>query len=119
MMVATHPLVTKGDRCEIHRACPSVLLASPLFRAFAGRVIRWTLRRLCLLFFFLMIRRPPRSTLFPYTTLFRSVGHAVAGIHEVAFKLCVEDLDLREPFAGGGADPSRHECASRESVVRG
>src|SRR5438874_13268127 len=24
------------------------------------------------LFFFLMIRRPPRSTLFPYTTLFRS-----------------------------------------------
>src|SRR5256885_64715 len=29
-----------------------------------------------ILFFFLMIRRPPRSTLFPYTTLFRSqVGH--------------------------------------------
>src|SRR4030066_1108322 len=27
---------------------------------------------LVLLFFFLMIRRPPRSTLFPYTTLFRS-----------------------------------------------
>src|SRR5256885_8038599 len=31
---------------------------------------------LCLLFFFLMIRRPPRSTLFPYTTLFRSAFHA-------------------------------------------
>src|SRR5690606_41554541 len=30
-------------------------------------------------FFFLMIRRPPRSTLFPYTTLFRSApGTAVA-----------------------------------------
>src|SRR5215467_5119861 len=29
-------------------------------------------------FFFLMIRRPPRSTLFPYTTLFRS-GRPVAG----------------------------------------
>src|SRR3712207_8574862 len=28
-----------------------------------------------LFFFFLMIRRPPRSTLFPYTTLFRSVRH--------------------------------------------
>src|SRR5437588_6975884 len=28
---------------------------------------------MCLVFFFLMIRRPPRSTLFPYTTLFRSV----------------------------------------------
>src|SRR5882762_10527603 len=26
----------------------------------------------CFSFFFLMIRRPPRSTLFPYTTLFRS-----------------------------------------------
>src|SRR3712207_6894919 len=29
-------------------------------------------------FFFLMIRRPPRSTLFPYTTLFRSVSIGVA-----------------------------------------
>src|SRR3712207_8706679 len=28
--------------------------------------------------FFLMIRRPPRSTLFPYTTLFRSAGGLVA-----------------------------------------
>src|SRR6267142_6330192 len=28
--------------------------------------------RTLILFFFLMIRRPPRSTLFPYTTLFRS-----------------------------------------------
>src|SRR2546430_16282699 len=27
-------------------------------------------------FFFLMIRRPPRSTLFPYTTLFRSLDRA-------------------------------------------
>src|SRR2546430_7143313 len=26
-----------------------------------------------------MIRRPPRSTLFPYTTLFRSLGEALAG----------------------------------------
>src|SRR2546427_3810018 len=31
------------------------------------------------LFFFLMIRRPPRSTLFPYTTLFRSLRGL--GIH--------------------------------------
>src|SRR2546428_5228575 len=30
------------------------------------------------LFFFLMIRRPPRSTLFPYTTLFRSTVVSVA-----------------------------------------
>src|SRR5947207_8647092 len=31
----------------------------------------WTIAPFCF-FFFLMIRRPPRSTLFPYTTLFRS-----------------------------------------------
>src|SRR2546430_11925870 len=33
--------------------------------------MRSLMRSVC--FFFLMIRRPPRSTLFPYTTLFRSV----------------------------------------------
>src|SRR5690348_17496337 len=32
--------------------------------------------------FFLMIRRPPRSTLFPYTTLFRSHDHRVGRIAE-------------------------------------
>src|SRR3712207_7989970 len=32
-------------------------------------------------FFFLMIRRPPRSTLFPYTTLFRSHPNTVWGAH--------------------------------------
>src|SRR5438270_2033513 len=31
------------------------------------------------IFFFLMIRRPPRSTLFPYTTLFRSVVDRLTG----------------------------------------
>src|SRR6266581_6928948 len=31
-----------------------------------------------ILFFFLMIRRPPRSTLFPYTTLFRSNPRGVS-----------------------------------------
>src|SRR2546422_9515116 len=31
------------------------------------------------LFFFLMIRRPPRSTLFPYTTLFRSLVRVEGG----------------------------------------
>src|SRR5262245_65115024 len=33
-----------------------------------------------LFFFFLMIRRPPRSTLFPYTTLFRSYASIDASI---------------------------------------
>src|SRR5258708_24888997 len=32
------------------------------------------------LFFFLMIRRPPRSTLFPYTTLFRSLLLSFLGL---------------------------------------
>src|SRR6266704_486089 len=35
-------------------------------------------------FFFLMIRRPPRSTLFPYTTLFRSAAAHVQDAEEVA-----------------------------------
>src|SRR5256885_16214577 len=41
------------------------------------------------LFFFLMIRRPPRSTLFPYTTLFRS------GVELVTHPGCdAEDLGV-------------------------
>src|SRR2546430_7023493 len=38
----------------------------------------WKRLRVLVLFFFLMIRRPPRSTLFPYTTLFRSQPEAAA-----------------------------------------
>src|SRR2546422_10496800 len=41
-------------------------------------------------FFFLMIRRPPRSTLFPYTTLFRSlsaVGLLVGGVGVIAIMM--------------------------------
>src|SRR4030066_646040 len=34
----------------------------------------------CSSFFFLMIRRPPRSTLFPYTTLFRSALSGLAAV---------------------------------------
>src|SRR5205814_9722240 len=46
-------------------------------------------------FFFLMIRRPPRSTLFPYTTLFRSQrGAQHRGEGEVDL---VVDLDLVQP----------------------
>src|SRR5258705_3324503 len=37
-----------------------------------------------LFFFFLMIRRPPRSTLFPYTTLFRSTNAALTGMAAAA-----------------------------------
>src|SRR5256885_13096715 len=36
-------------------------------------------RNVLFVFFFLMIRRPPRSTLFPYTTLFRSIEVQILG----------------------------------------
>src|ERR1039457_2708750 len=42
-------------------------------------------------FFFLMIRRPPRSTLFPYTTLFRSVGAVIAKNPEAGSVRRVDD----------------------------
>src|SRR2546430_9264280 len=42
---------------------------------------------LILCFFFLMIRRPPRSTLFPYTTLFRSV--AGIDVHKDMIKVAI------------------------------
>src|SRR3712207_9445361 len=38
-----------------------------------------------LIFFFLMIRRPPRSTLFPYTTLFRSTGRFLVNKNGMSF----------------------------------
>src|SRR3712207_8768028 len=38
--------------------------------------------------FFLMIRRPPRSTLFPYTTLFRSIRILLSLLAVVAVNLC-------------------------------
>src|SRR3712207_7846443 len=62
-----------------------------------------------------MIRRPPRSTLFPYTTLFRSEG---APVHGEALAL------VREPGQGAfqvplaypapGADRVRHDVDARQ-----
>src|SRR3712207_6928243 len=49
------------------------------------------------IFFFLMIRRPPRSTLFPYTTLFRSENYRSA--HSIRLNYDSGDAsteDLRE-----------------------
>src|SRR2546430_13705898 len=45
-----------------------------------------------------MIRRPPRSTLFPYTTLFRSKGEAaknfVQNVHSVLSDVMLEEIPL-------------------------
>src|SRR5438034_3879598 len=43
--------------------------------------------------FFLLIRRPPRSTLFPYTTLFRSVYVSYAQPGKVSPEMQVEKLE--------------------------
>src|SRR5437762_9014559 len=55
-------------------------------------VIKHARLYLNLFFFFLMVRRPPRSTLFPYTTLFRSACSAPpaipAGIRGSAWRRC-------------------------------
>src|SRR2546422_8234077 len=40
-------------------------------------------------FFFLMIRRPPRSTLFPYTTLFRSIPRWLMALVAILYVLAL------------------------------
>src|SRR3712207_9084218 len=55
-----------------------------------------------MLFFFLMIRRPPRSTLFPYTTLFRSQLLAVVPLVEgLGLVLALVALQAQQPAPGG------------------
>src|SRR3712207_8331585 len=54
--------------------------------------------------FFLMIRRPPRSTLFPYTTLFRSAHRAwLAAVGDVGEFDAGGGGELRAGEMGGGA----------------
>src|SRR2546422_2425134 len=51
------------------------------------------------IFFFLMIRRPPRSTLFPYTTLFRSAANGDPGLPQGG--------EIRRNMRAGAFGPSR------------
>src|SRR3712207_7782535 len=68
---------------------------------------------LCI-FFFLMIRRPPRSTLFPYTTLFRSVGPARGGPCRVDLPLgCGGGAALVGQPAAAGHRPGRDRKSTR------
>src|SRR3712207_9481006 len=54
---------------------------------------------ICSAVFFLMIRRPPRSTLFPYTTLFRSPRDAIVKVTTCA--ICGSDLHFYDGFMPG------------------
>src|SRR6266496_3732459 len=58
-------------------------------------------------FFFLMIRRPPRSTLFPYTTLFRSRGCASDGRR----RWCCRSPRPRSRRRRGSRSPGPSTCA--------
>src|SRR5438045_9549889 len=62
------------------------------------------LRSCSFLFFFLMLRRPPRSTLFPYTTLFRSQLEAAGRV----------ERRRAGPGQGAGAGAVHHGQRSEE-----
>src|SRR2546428_8285878 len=72
------------------------------------------------LYFFLMIRRPPRSTLFPYTTLFRSKGLGAAMLIAVYdywgyYAVCFVGGETRDP---GKTIPRRSEEHTSELQSR-
>src|SRR5439155_24545789 len=59
--------------------------------------------------FFLMIRRPPRSTLFPYTTLFRSSAGRHFGYEQSGASPSDPDLPIRSPLCPCGQVPQASE----------
>src|SRR5438105_14742448 len=63
--------------------------------------------------FFLMIRRPPRSTLFPYTTLFRSACPEADRSNQLPHRL------LLVPYRLSGAQRFEYAHAPRECARRG
>src|SRR2546422_3222856 len=71
-------------------------------------------------FFFLMIRRPPRSTLFPYTTLFRSHirGYDDHGHEERPNKNRAHRRHLRRggPVKGYTRHPEQAHCGAQKPV---
>src|SRR5438034_11632247 len=75
----------------------------------------WTRIQFFFSFFFLMIRRPPRSTLFPYTTLFRSerLAEKVAGDASDAVALLDGKLSDGE-IAAVAADKSDVRAVQRD-----
>src|SRR2546422_5915071 len=65
-----------------------------------------------------MIRRPPRSTLFPYTTLFRSAIDGADRRAGHAFCLQAREPVVRRPPAEGGFDQGRSEEHTSELQSR-
>src|SRR3989442_1930550 len=66
-------------------------------------------------FFFLMIRRPPRSTLFPYTTLFRSIRKRCCRRTE---RECVRHDDVRRHRRAAVGDHDRVPTAADRKSTR-
>src|SRR5258707_2404545 len=72
-----------------------------------------------LFFFFLMIRRPPRSTLFPYTTLFRSSStnrdgvYRLTGLPEGSYDVTVTAFG----YVQGRSEEHTSELQSRQYLV--
>src|SRR5258706_9283947 len=65
-----------------------------------------------------MIRRPPRSTLFPYTTLFRSLEVAVHGAEAAGQRALVPEVLPREGGVHDGHGELRVEVVLREPAPR-
>src|SRR3712207_9502723 len=68
-------------------------------------------------FFFLMIRRPPRSTLFPYTTLFRSVGTRSAALALKGPSCSVHAPPAPRPPGACRSEEHTSELQSRQYLV--
>src|SRR2546430_10402381 len=69
-------------------------------------------------FFFLMIRRPPRSTLFPYTTLFRSFGtRGSSGANEAGAEQAAALGVVREIEARNALDRKSTRLNSSHSQI--
>src|SRR5258707_2616966 len=67
-------------------------------------------------FFFLMIRRPPRSTLFPYTTLFRSLRTLLRNGEQLVLTLIIPVL-LLAAFSQERSEEHTSELQSRQYLV--
>src|SRR5258706_8823025 len=113
-----------------------MLYSSASLAHFASSPVITPARTALSFFFFLMIRRPPRSTLFPYTTLFRShpedegIVRIVHEQHEVRSErardvrrlrgehpiACGRGVEPVESHAGGGL---RHRVLRARGVGRG